>query len=136
MRKIAIFLLFTFFIVFNSKAQYTKFQPEKGMKSLSFLGGNDPVKVGEKVYITSSIHASVGKTFSVSSSSSYMLKEVDVHVCYKNKKSMKNGEKGADKAEKTFVYEALEAGEVVLFYREYFRGELKHEFEIKLTIVE
>lgn len=110
-----------------------KFKPEKGMINVNSLQGNYTIKVGQKIYLSESVHGSVGETASVYASG-YCLKLVDTHFSYNN---FKNSDmSGGDAGVKTFIYEAVKIGESEIEVKEMFRGDVRNTNTIKITVVE
>lgn len=118
--------------VVSLQAQTRKFKAKRGMVKLNPLRGNISLKPGQKVYYQAVIHASVGYTARVWSGDKAVLKLIDTHKAYK-KRQLK-GMKGGDKATKTFIFEAQEPGETVVYVKKMFRGKLQKEFMIAVVV--
>jgi len=109
-----------------------KFKPEKGMVDVNSLQGEFTIKVGQKIYLSESVHGSVGETASVDASG-YCLKLVDTHFSYDDHANSHLS--GGDAGVKTFIYEAVKVGESEIEVKEMFRGDERNTNTIKITVV-
>jgi hypothetical protein len=119
--------------VANTKVRTEKFVPEKGMIQLIPLKNTQEVELGQKLFYGARVHGSVGNTAKVWSENSNVVKLIKTNFAYENDKNAEFS--GGDAATKTFVFEAKELGKATIKIQELFRGELKNEYTITVTVV-
>ncbi len=98
---------------------------------ISGLQNKYTLKIGQKLLWVSQEHASVGKM------TEYSIKGTKV-IRFLNKESLALNEnpelKGADKKQISRYFEAVQSGSCQVIFKEMFRGELKSERLIEITV--
>ena len=111
-----------------------KFKLKKNMVQINPLVGNYTVKIGQQLVYSASVHGSVGKTASASSSDSEALPLKDNFIEYKNKQ--KAGMTGGDSATQYFIFDVIQAGTYEVLVQKHFRGTLESEYIITINVTE
>lgn len=129
MRQLQIITTFAFLMVSGST-----FAQESDTLSLSLFGGSDTVSVGQIIEFTGHVHSSVGKEIEVKVGRYRIVSFVDSEIVYKNDETKEMS--GGDAAWKTFLFRAESAGQTKIIIQEIFRGEVTHESETLITVIE
>lgn len=92
------------------------------------------LKVGMHAYYEAPIHGSVGKNEKVE------IDNEEVIIITKKKTTYANKDRelkpGADRATRTYTFEALSPGEAKITIQKVFRGRLENTYTIKCTVTE
>ena len=111
---------------------------KKGKKSepitLLTFRTNYTMTVGQLAEFAGSVHGSVGEEVEVWSTDESILKMVEKDFEYDN--PQKSGMSGGDAGTKSYVFEAVKAGEVTVMVRKIYRGEEKDKTELKIVVTE
>lgn len=130
-------LVLLFALVLNctqAQSPKTKTQKMKNLHSYMLSGKTLTLKVGQKARLRMSVHGSVGITADVYSNDDDIVKFVETQTKYKDKKHEELD--GADEATKTYIFEAVKAGETIIYAEEGFRGDVTSKRPIKIKVVD
>lgn len=144
-------LLFALMLNF-AQAQTNKTKKEDMISLTTYmLSGKDlTLKVGQKATISMTVHGSVGITADAYSNDEKIVKLVKSNMKYENEEWQKAEEEekpyqdketgewvvpakkplpsGGDEATKTYIFEAVKEGKVVMVVEEGYRGDIKKHF--------
>lgn len=118
----------------NPGAEKEKFKPAKNAVSISPLVGNYTVKIGQQVYYVADVHGSVGSTATAYSKDETVLAFQSNILQYNDEKAAEMP--GGDAASLYFVFDPVKVGTSDVIVTEMFRGEVKNEYTITITVVE
>lgn len=97
------------------------------------LKGKETVEIGQSLEYTGSVHGSVGVDVEVNQLNDNILEFLGSEVTYKSKVTPMPS--GGDSGSKTFLFRATEVGETTLTIREIYRGAVRKEYSIAVTVV-
>lgn len=107
---------------------------KKKMVDINPIVGKYTVQVGQQLRYSASIHGSVGFTASASSSDGEFLPLSKSYTKYDNKRHAKLS--GGDSATKYFIFDVKKTGSYTIRAKRYFRGDLKDDYTIEITVIE
>lgn len=163
--KKAYLLTFLFVLVMTfTQAQTNKTDVEKPIDLTYYMlsGETLMLTIGQKAKIGMSVHGSVDVTASVYAMDENIVKFVEATTEYKNEEWQKaeeeevveeyyvdeetgllvvsaasdDYESGGDEAVKTYIFEAVHAGETIIYVEKGFRGEIESKHSIKINVID
>ncbi|MFT5777072.1 MAG: hypothetical protein ACI837_000003 [Crocinitomicaceae bacterium] len=132
--KLFILIAASVFSFSNSSNAQGKFKPSKDMVSIIPFMSEMTVKVGQKLYYGGHVHTSVGNQVSVASEDNSVLALEEKIFEYDDLK--KSEMSGGDAATRYYIYNATSVGVSDVLIQEYFRGELKHSYTVRINVIE
>lgn len=129
---------FILVLVFASLSSFAMAQTNKTSADKDTIGlipfkGHETVILGQYVDYTGNVHGSVGIEAEVHYLNDGILKFIGSEVTYKNHESPMPA--GGDSGYRSFLFQATEIGETTITIQEIFRGEIRKEFTIVITVV-
>jgi hypothetical protein len=116
-----------------SKAQSSDSSTQEFVTLFPFIS-EITVKVGQQLCYTASVHSSVGNEVTVASEYDSILQLQDRVFEYNNLENSRMS--GGDAATENHIYAANSVGECDILIKEYFRGELKDSYMIRVNVIE
>jgi hypothetical protein len=129
---------FILVLVFASLSSFAMAQTNETSADQDTIGlipfkGHETVILGQYVDYTGNVHGSVGIQVEVNYLNDGILKFIGSEVTYRSQESPMPP--GGDSAYKSFLFQATEVGETTITIQEIFRGEIRQEFTIVITVV-
>jgi hypothetical protein len=130
MKKITLFVSFLLWVGYSlSYAQHNKMIELHPLKDNHYT-----LKVGQKVYYSAKLHASVGIYTEYAINDTDVAKFVSDDITFQNKENANLP--GGDEATQTFVFEAIKVGKTTITLREMFRNDEKHKAVFHVKVIE
>lgn len=164
MKKTYLLTLLFFLLLTSIQAQITQTDTENMISLTTYMlsGETLTLEVGQKAKIGMSVYGSVGITAAVYAMDEDIVKFVETITKYKDEERQKAEEKevteeyyvdeetgllvvsgvsddydsGSDEAVKTYIFEAVQAGETTIYVEKGFRGDITSKRAVKIKVIE
>jgi hypothetical protein len=106
----------------------------ENMTSLNTVKSKVSLKVGEKCFFTFKKWSSVGYEAEYTIGDETIIQAMDKKIDYLHPVKMMSGMPGSDEAKGMFIFQAKRTGKTHLILREVYRGEVRSEKTINVTV--